>query len=188
MSRASAGVAWLMVGLGAAAASAQERRPDLFEAFGGYSMTRHGGETAHGWNVALSWNLGRRLGRRLDLVGDLAGHQATLPDGRANYLSYMAGPRFRLIVGKARLSVHAMGGGAQTRESITLRVFGDVDFGEWKGGLAALVGGGFNYALTDRLDVQLAGDYYGIDAAERWERHPRASLGLAYRFGAVAAR
>jgi opacity protein-like surface antigen len=187
MRRASAW-ACLIMGFVAVTASAQDKRGDVFEAFGGYSMTRHVGDTAHGWNVTLAWNMGRQLGPRLDLVADLSGHQATLADGRINYLSYMAGPRFRLTTGKTRLSVHTLAGGAQMRESITLRAFGDVDFGEWRSGLAMLLGGGLNYALTDRLDLQLAGDYYGIDTAEGSERGPRASLGLAYRFGARTTR
>jgi opacity protein-like surface antigen len=142
------------------------------DVFAGYSLRKTDGESRHGWEASLGWNLRGRLG----VVADVSGHYKDEFDD----LSYMGGLRYALHGEKLTPFVHALAGGI--RDGSSIHVLG-VTISERKNYFAWAAGGGLSYRISDRFDARVQADYFNVRIEGTNDGNPRFAAGVAYRFG-----
>jgi len=168
--------AGLVMALTASAAAAAAGPADVF---GGFSSTRLGEDTYHGWNAAFTYGLG---GGKVGLTADLAGHYASADDTDLGLFTYLAGPRLQIAGGgKVRLYLHLLGGRA--RASAKYSPVTGVDITQSETSTAVLAGLAADFSLSESWALRLSASYFGVDAEPEMESQPRLSLGLSYRLG-----
>jgi hypothetical protein len=173
--------ALLAVALGAAGAGAEPPRAELFA---GYGYARAGGDEPeleperglHGFEAALAWSLGARLG----LVADASGHFGSLDGTDLTRWYFLAGPRLSFRRERLTYFVQALAGAARTSESLTVV---DLTLSESGTGFAAAAGGGIDFGIGRRWAVRLQGDLTRVDLGDESDVSGRAAAGLVFRFG-----
>lgn len=169
--------AGLVVAVTAVGAVAHAGQVDVF---GGYSFTRIGEASYHGWNGALNYGLG--TSGKVGLTADVAGHYGSADDTDLSLFTYLAGPRLQLAGGgKLSLYVHLLAG--RTKSTAKYSPVSGVDISQSESSTAALVGVSADLGLSDRWGLRLSASYFGVDAEPEWESQPRVSLGLSCRLG-----
>lgn len=169
--------AGLVVAVSVVGAVAHAGQTDVF---GGYSFTRLGEDSYHGWNGALAYGLG--TSGTLALAADVAGHYGSADDTDLSLFTYLAGPRLQLAGGgKLRLYVHLLAG--RTKNTAKYSPVTGVDISQSAASTAALAGISADLGLSERWGVRLSASYFGVDADPDWESQPRVSLGLSCRLG-----
>ncbi|MBD0372942.1 MAG: outer membrane beta-barrel protein [Pyrinomonadaceae bacterium] len=161
------------------AARAQEVETPKAELFGGYS---YGGSGTHGWNVSVAGNVNSWFG----LVADFNGFRTRLreqdSDEKIRSYSYLFGPQFSLRRSRAvRPFVHALFGGARTRNTVTEAgqnfVFTDTTF-------AMALGGGLDVRVNDAVAIRvIQANYLRTGFFGETQNKGRISAGLVIRFG-----
>ena len=149
--------------------------PSRTEAFAAYSYLRDSGESFHGWDASLAWNLGRLLA----LEGDVAGHFGGFEGSDASLLAYLAGPRLSWRRQGLTPFLHALAGGVRNRESISI---GSVSIAETRTDLGALLGGGLDLP-RGRWGARLQGGYLLVRSGGKTNGDPRLSAGVTLRLG-----
>lgn len=160
-------------------ARAQEAWTPKAEVFGGYS---YGGSGTHGWNASVAGNVNSWFG----LVADFNGFRTRIEEQdsfeKIRSYSYLFGPQVSLRRGRAvRPFVHALFGGARTRNTVTEAgqtfVFMDTTF-------ALALGGGLDVRLSDRVAVRvIQADYLRTGFFGETQNKGRICAGLVIRFG-----
>jgi opacity protein-like surface antigen len=165
----------LVAAAGTPVASAQDAWKS--DVFAGYTMLATDGETLHGWQAALGWDVSGRIG----LLLDVSGHEGTDAGGTdVSALSLMAGPRFRLGGGRVRPFVHVIGGLVRSKASIAI---GEVEISESTTDLGGAAGGGVELGFGERWAGRVAADYRVVKVEDETAGDPRLSIGVVYRFG-----
>jgi opacity protein-like surface antigen len=150
------------------------------DAFLGYSYTKAGEASLHGWQLSGSYPLGSSLlGGSLRLVGDVSGHYGSFAGADLSQLTFLAGARCAWA--KRRLSPFAevLAGGVRTKTSVALV---DVSLSDSDTDWGGAVGGGVDYRLSGPWAVRAAIDLLVLRAEGAWDSDPRLSLGVVYRF------
>jgi len=176
------GVALLIAALAAPASAAAEA--GRLELFAGYGLARFGGDeralepprSFHGFEASAGWRLGSRVG----LVADAAGHFGDLDGARLRRWSLLAGPRLSLRPASLALFVHALGGAVRTRESLTLV---DLTLAESTTDPGAAFGGGIDLGRGRRLRLRVQGDLILVKTDDEIVRSPRLAAGVVVRLG-----
>jgi hypothetical protein len=147
--------------------------PDLFA---GYSYTKAGEASLHGWQLGGSYPLGQSL----RLVVDLNGHYGSFAQADLTQLTFLAGARWVWAKGRFVPFVEGLLGGARTKTSVDLSSGSitdtDTDWGP-------AFGGGVDYRFADRWAARAQVDLLVLRAEGAWESDPRLSLGVVYRLG-----
>jgi len=162
--------------LAAASARAADAVTPKAELFGGYSYTKSGDQSLHGWDASLGVTLTRWIG----VEADVSGHYGSDLGVSTNRLFFMGGPRFVYRGGGIAVFAHYLAGGARTRSGITVA---GVDIAETTTDFAMAAGGGVDLRVSGRWAVRAQGDYVFVDAPGGSEHEPRISVGAVYRFG-----
>lgn len=147
--------------------------PDLFA---GYSYTKAGEASLHGWQLGGSYPLSQSL----RLVADLNGHYGSFAQADLTQLTFLAGARWAWAKGRFVPFVEALLGAARTKTSVELSSGSitdtDTDWGP-------AFGGGVDYRFGDRWSARAQADLLVLRAEGAWETDPRLSLGVVYRLG-----
>jgi len=147
--------------------------PDVFL---GYSYTRAGEASLHGWQLSGSYPLKGAL----RLVADLNGHYGSFAQADLGQLSFLAGARRLWTKGPFLPFAEVLLGGVRTKTSVVLPngTLSDSDT-DWGGAL----GGGVEYHLASRWAARAQLDLLLLRAEGSWESDPRLSIGVVYRLG-----
>lgn len=138
----------------------------------------------NGWEASGTFNFNNWFG----VTGDVSGHYQTKcitisasTTLDCTHLSYMAGPTVSFRNQRTTMFVHGLAGGDRGKFGIGLATATD-------SGLAMAVGGGFDYAATDRISIRIGPlDYFmtrhGQDFGGTHQNNFRASTGVVFTFG-----
>jgi opacity protein-like surface antigen len=147
--------------------------PDVFL---GYTYTKAGEATLHGWQATGSYPLGDSL----RLVADLTGHYGSFAQADLSQLTFLAGVRWTWSKRRLVPFAEALIGGVRTKTSVALAdgsiSDSDTDWG-------AAFGGGVDYRLSGSWAARAQVDLLLLRAEGAWESDPRLSLGVVYLFG-----
>ncbi len=151
--------------------------PDLF---GGYSYMHSGDASLNGWDLSGSVPFAGFEGT-LRLVADVSGHYSSFARAHLSQITFLAGTR---VVwnpdGRLHPFAQALLGGSHFKS--TFDQFG-VSLSDSHTGWGGALGGGVNYRLSRRWAMRGQAELLLLHSAGGWERDPRLSVGLAYRFG-----
>ena len=148
------------------------------EAFAGYSYAHLGDEDLkYGWNLAVGYNLNRRLA----VVADASGQYGSAQGVDLDQLTLTGGPSG--VFGRARpasVFIHALFGLVRTSAGIS--VLG-VTISERQSDFGMLFGGGVDLKVGAKLAFRLQGDYERVQADGGAEAGYRLSAGIVLRLG-----
>ena len=167
-------IAACLIFLGAAAAAQEENEHPRYEIFGGYSFLRAGGDSnLHGWNAALTYNLNRWAGLKVDADG----HYLSESGVSVSQHEVMAGPQFSLRNKPVTLFTHALVGTSY------LSVGGGGESGSAKA-FALALGGGVDLNVSKRVAFRVVqADYLLTHFGSQNQNNYRAATGIVFRFG-----
>ena len=149
--------------------------PDLF---GGFSYTHSGEANLKGWHVSASLPFEGSL----RLVADLSGHYGSFAGADLSQITFLAGARY--VWGRShrlRPFGQALGGGVHSKSSFVDA--SGTSFSDSHTGWGGALGGGADYRLSRRWAARGQVELLLLHSAGTWDRDPRLSLGVVYRFG-----
>jgi len=160
------------------AAPARAQDVPRAEVFAGYSYAHVGEEDLrYGWNLAVGYNLNRRLA----VVVDASGQYGSVEGVDLDQLTLAGGPSATIGRGRpASLFAHALFGLVRTSAGIS--VLG-VTISETRSDFGMLFGGGVDVRIAPKLAFRLQGDYERIQAEGAAEDGYRLSAGIVLRVG-----
>lgn len=180
MRKLSGAVAVLLLGfVFVSSAQAQSDTPQA-EIFGGYSYLRvnpgggfPGENIPAGWHASVAGNVNRWFG----IAGDFSGHYKSILGIDTNSHLFTVGPRFTARGERVQPFAHVQVGGARLGAG-----FGG--FGASDTSFAAVVGGGVDVKLSDRVAWRAGQVDYVLTRFGGSEQHNwRFSTGVVFRFG-----
>ena len=193
----------------ASLAAAQSDDYKKFELFAGYSHNwiNHGigdddiidePEGFRGFNTSLTGNVSRYLGLKFDFSGHYKnrtipfGPSATGIDLNSRFYNFLGGVQLKYNSTETNFKpfVHALAGAAHVRNRVNIS--NDVciaiapnpcppDFTEKDTGFAAVIGGGIDIGVNDRIDIRVIQfDYNPTRLFDTHQRNLRVGIGIVF--------